>query len=119
METNGTVRPPRGTECRFDWVVVSPKPPDYVVAPEWAGCVDELKLVVDRHLEAATVERLAAASPEAVVFLQPEAGKDTGTGTRGAETARYRESRSRAITLVMEHPEWRLSLQIHKLLGIR
>ncbi len=119
VETNGTVRPPRGTECRFDWVVVSPKPPDYVVAPEWAGCVDELKLVVDRHLEAATVERLAAASPEAVVFLQPEAGKDTGTGTRGAETARYRESRSRAITLVMEHPEWRLSLQIHKLLGIR
>jgi organic radical activating enzyme len=80
--------------------------------------VDELKLVVDRHLEAATVERLAAASAEAVVFLQPEASKDAAAGTPGTETPLCRESCRRAIALIMEHPEWRLSLQVHKLLGI-
>ena len=29
------------------------------------------------------------------------------------------ESRGRAVRLVMEHPDWRLSLQTHKFLGIR
>ncbi len=53
----------REMDGRFDWVAISPKPPDYAIVPEWAGFVDELKLVVDEHLEAATVERLAAAEP--------------------------------------------------------
>lgn len=118
LETNGTVGPPHGPGRLFDWVAVSPKPPDYLVSPEWAGEVDELKVVVDRHLEAATVERLAAASPGAVVFLQPESGPDAAPGTCGAENGRYPESCRRAILLVMEHPRWRLSLQVHRLLGI-
>jgi organic radical activating enzyme len=119
VETNGTVGPLPETQCSFDWVVVSPKPPEYSVVPEWAGRVDELKLVVDRHLEAATVSRLAAAYPEAVVFLQPESGEDAAIGLCTAETSRYRDSCGRAVALVLEHPEWRLSLQVHKLLGIR
>ncbi len=151
VETNGTVdpgvsytategpgevvRPALEPGSAFDWVVVSPKPPDYFVAPGWGGSVDELKLVVDDRLDAATAERLAAAHPGAVVFLQPEwgpgaapgvAGVDGVDGVDGAVAAagragagHYEESCERAVALVMDHPEWRLSLQTHKLLGIR
>ena len=126
LETNGTVEPPAHTGSGFDWVVISPKPPDYFVAPQWAGSVDELKLVVDEHLDAATAERLAAAHPGAVVFLQPASGEGAvagtaaadGAGMAGGDGGPYQESCRRAIALVMDHPEWRLSLQIHKILGI-
>lgn len=103
VETNGTLDPPAGAGRSFDWVAVSPKPPDYRMARGWDGRVDELKLVADDSLDAATAERVAASHPEAVVFIQPESGT----------------SAERAIALVMDHPEWRLSLQTHKLLGIR
>jgi organic radical activating enzyme len=133
LETNGSIGPlpvlgwspgvvgaaagqagaPADAAAGFDWAVVSPKPPDYLIAPGWEGLVDELKLVVDQQLDAATAERLAAAHPEAFVSIQPE----YGAGRTGRGLAR--ESSRRAVALVMDHPEWRLSLQTHKLLGIR
>lgn len=130
LETNGTIDPPTsmrrrprvagvGSPCRskadvgprFDWVVVSPKPPTYAVAPGWGGSIDELKLVVGSDAEAsealaAAGERLAADHQEAVVSVQPEYGAGQA-------------SVNRAVALVMNHPKWRLSLQTHKLLGIR
>lgn len=109
VETNGTIDPPADEALRFDWAVVSPKPPSYVIAPGWDGRVDELKLVVDDHMGEATAERLAAEHPEAFVSVQAVWEK----APAGGDSAR------RAVTLVMSHPEWRLSLQIHKLLGIR
>ena len=148
VETNGTLDPPptvdlpgrRGRRGRpFDWATVSPKPPGYMVAPGWAGLVDELKLVVDDHLDAATAERLAASHPEAVVCIQPQwetggdAGRAGGTGggtvgtgaepgrgdSHGTAGASGGAAAERAIAMVMAHPEWRLSLQMHKCWGIR
>ena len=107
----GRGSPPAGEEALFDWAVVSPKGPAYFVAPEWEGLVDELKLIADDDLEAATAERLAARHPEAIVCIQPVWG--AGSGPEGRPTA------AMAIRLVMEHPHWRLSLQTHKYLGIR
>ncbi len=131
LETNGTLDPPRAAagqgqrdgqpavrgegrvpggsaaEPLFDWAVVSPKPPDYFIAPGWGGIVDELKLVTDEWLDAATAERLAAAHAEAIISIQPVWVGDSGPAAR------------RAYRLVMDHPEWRLSLQTHKYLGIR
>lgn len=107
LESNGTLDLPAGV--RPDWLTVSPKPPGYDVAPELRPHVQELKVVVDRAFGDSAVvrlEALAALSPEAVVCLQPEA-------SGGEVTLR------RALELVMSHPEWRLSLQIHKLLGVR
>lgn len=118
LETNGTVAPP--TLCAdawgastpqkgvpngrvFDWTTVSPKPPRYMVAQGWDSLVDELKFIVDDQLEAATVERVAADYPGAVVCIQP---------AWGSETAK------RAADMVMAHPDWRLSLQMHKYLSI-
>jgi len=118
LETNGTLEPPtppvsgpghlEGARTSFDWVVVSPKPPAYFVDPGWQGLVDELKVVIDERVDvaAAAAERLAAAHPGALVSIQPEYGAG-------------RTSVDQAVALVMSHPEWRLSLQIHKLLGVR
>lgn len=127
VETNGTVSPAGIQEDLFDWVVVSPKPPEYRIARGWEGRVDELKLVVDDSLDAATAERVAAAHPEAVVCIQPKYGRgragDRRAPRRDADTGRHirptRVSAERAIALVMDHPAWRLSLQTHKLLGVR
>ena len=65
VETNGTIGPepppavdapraggPGSGGLDFDWVVVSPKPPDFIVAPGWTDLVDELKLVADERLDA-------------------------------------------------------------------
>ena len=108
LETNGTVDSP----CDFDWVTVSPKPPGYLIAASWEGRIDELKLVVDEDLDAARAERLAASHPGAIVCLQPEYGG-------GPADPRGRANAERAVALVMGHPDWRLSLQIHKFLGVR
>ncbi len=54
-----------------------------------------------------TAERLAARFPGAVVSIQPVWG------------ASLQQSTEQAVTLVMAHPEWRLSLQTHKFLGLR
>ncbi len=124
LETNGTIAPPPpgawAPDGRsFDWAVVSPKPPDYEVARGWAGLVDELKFIMDAHLTAATAERVAAAHPEALVCIQPVWGSRPADGRRAGESELSRWSTERAVTMVMEHPDWRLSLQTHKFLGIR
>ena len=149
VETNGTVDPlpilELALDCararagsgpaaspEFDWAVVSPKPPDYLIAAGWEGLVDELKLVADEHLDAATAERLAAAHPGAFVSIQPlyegprprgggapAAPSGAGAASAAPETRPSPESIERAVALVMRHPEWRLSLQAHKHLGIR
>lgn len=105
VETNGTCPLPAGTAVA--WVTVSPKPPDYLVAPALEGSVDELKVIVRAAGDpgAETIERLAARHLRAAVCLQPEAGSP------GA--------RQVAVDLVMAHPRWRLSLQLHKIVGVR
>ena len=116
VETNGTVGPGTAVpDPGFDWVTVSPKPPAYRVATGWDGLIDELKLVADDSLDTATAERLAAKHPEAVVFVQPQ-WVQPQRGDQGMEDG---GSMARAMALVRDHPEWRLSLQTHKFLGIR
>ena len=126
LETNGTV-PFSGDagESFFDWAVVGPKPPEYRIAPEWEGLIDELQLVIDGHMDAARAERLAAAHREAIVSVQPawegpDAGESAAAAAAGGGAAESGASTvARAVRLVMEHPDWRLSLQTHKFLGIR
>jgi 7-carboxy-7-deazaguanine synthase (Cx14CxxC type) len=96
IETNGTLLPPPGV----DWVCVSPK--------AGAGLVlrrgDELKLVFPQD----------GLSPESLEgldfrhwFLQPMDGPER---VRNTELA---------VRYCLAHPRWRLSLQTHKLVGIR
>jgi 7-carboxy-7-deazaguanine synthase (Cx14CxxC type) len=95
IETNGTLLPPAG----IDWICVSPK----ADAEQKLKRGSELKLVYPQP--EAQPERFAD-QDFAHFFLQPMDGAD-----RAANTAA-------ATAYCLAHPQWRLSLQTHKLLGI-
>ncbi len=95
IETNGTLVPPPG----IDWVCVSPKAGAEFVLKTG----NELKLIYPQ----------AGAEPEKYAdlafghfFLQPMDSPE-----RAANTAA-------AAAYCLAHPQWRLSLQTHKLIGI-
>jgi len=96
IETNGTLPIPN----EIDWVCVSPKADAELVVHRG----DELKLVFPQ--EGAPPERYRDLE-FSHFFLQPMDGPDREANT--AEAIRY----------CLAHPEWRLSLQTHKLTGIR
>ena len=95
VETNGTQPAPRG----LDWICVSPKATAEVVLTRGS----ELKLVFPQ----------AEAMPERFVdldfqhfFLQPMDGLE---GKRNTKLA---------VEYCLAHPQWRLSVQVHKVIGI-
>ena len=96
IETNGTIDAPDGV----DWICVSPK--------AGAGLIQrhghELKLVYPQV--GAEPENFAGLAFERF-SLQPMDGPDVTENT------------ARAIDYCLAHPQWRLSLQTHKTLGIR
>jgi 7-carboxy-7-deazaguanine synthase len=96
VETNGTVLAPAG----IDWLCVSPKAGARLVQRNG----DELKLVFPQSgFDPAEFESLAFRN----FFLQPMDGPDRMRNTE------------LAIRYCMDHPQWRLSLQTHKFVGIR
>ena len=98
VETNGTQPAPAG----IDHVCVSPK----AGAPLRLTRGHELKLVYPQREPEAQPERFEALAFEQF-FLQPLDGPDAAENTR------------RALEYCLAHPRWRLSIQTHKLLGIR
>jgi 7-carboxy-7-deazaguanine synthase (Cx14CxxC type) len=97
IETNGTRPVPAGV----DWVCLSPKAGAEVVLAR----ADELKLVFPQDEAEAQPERWVD-FPAGVRALQPMDGPDRA-GTTAA-----------AVAYCLAHPEWRLSVQTHKDLGI-
>ncbi len=95
VETNGTQPAPRG----LDWVCVSPK----ADAPLVLAQGDELKLVFPQAL--AMPERFAGLAFRHF-FLQPMDGPDRARNTQ------------LAIEHCLAHPQWRLGIQTHKVIGI-
>jgi 7-carboxy-7-deazaguanine synthase len=96
VETNGTIALPAG----LDWVCVSPK----AGAPLVVTAGDELKVVVPQ----AGLDPLDFAGLDFRRFsVQP---------MDGPERARNTEL---AIAFCLKHPRWQLSLQTHKMTGIR
>lgn len=96
VETNGTQPAPDG----LDWICVSPKADAELVLREG----DELKLVYPQ--EKALPDRFEHLAFEHF-FLQP---MDSPTAAANLEAA---------ITYCTDNPRWRLSLQSHKMIGIR
>jgi 7-carboxy-7-deazaguanine synthase (Cx14CxxC type) len=95
IETNGTRLPPRG----IDWICVSPKAGAELVLRSG----QELKLIVPQ----------TGAEPERFdqldfrhFFLQPMDGPDRERNTQWA------------IRYCLDHPQWRLSLQTQKYVGL-
>jgi 7-carboxy-7-deazaguanine synthase (Cx14CxxC type) len=95
VETNGTIAAPPG----LDWICVSPK----AEAPLVQTSGDELKLIFPQP--GAEPERYRGLRFQHF-FLQPMDGPDRIENTE------------RAVQYCLRHPEWRLSLQTHKMLGI-
>lgn len=127
VETNGTIPIPRG--WGVDWITCSPKmqplsayradatanPPvrgeggqaatnEGRVEESWSW-VDELKIVFTAPADVAPWEQVLCPHR----FIQP---CDTGDAARNQSILRA------AIDYCLTHPQWRLSLQTHKILGI-
>lgn len=96
VETNGT----RAAPASLDWICVSPKAGAGLV--QLSG--NELKLVYPQS--GALPEQFESLAFDHF-FLQPMDGPDVETNVR------------EATGYCLSHPRWRLSLQTHKLLGIR
>jgi 7-carboxy-7-deazaguanine synthase (Cx14CxxC type) len=97
VESNGTVAAPAG----IDWLCISPK--GNAKLNQRSG--DELKLVFPQQEEAAQPDRFVGLA-FAHFYLQPCDDADLAANTRAA------------IDYCLEHPQWQLSLQTHKLIGI-
>ncbi len=96
IETNGTIPVHPG----IDWICVSPKARSHVVHRHG----DELKLVWPQvGIDPAELEVWDFANR----LVQPLDDRDADA------------NRDLAVMLVMQRPAWRLSLQTHKLLGLR
>jgi 7-carboxy-7-deazaguanine synthase (Cx14CxxC type) len=96
VETNGTLAAPEG----LDWICVSPKAGTNLV--QRTG--DELKLVYPQSgAEPGRFEGLDFRH----FFLQPMDGPGLAVNTRAA------------IDFCLANPRWRVSLQMHKVLGLR
>jgi 7-carboxy-7-deazaguanine synthase (Cx14CxxC type) len=96
VETNGTKPAPKS----LDWICVSPK----AGAPLVQKSGSELKLVYPQeNAPPEEFERLDFRH----FFLQPMDGPDSAANTEAA------------IDYCLRHPRWRLSIQTHKLVGLR
>lgn len=101
LETSGT-QPLSGL---WDWITLSPKqhapPLDSIFSS-----VNELKIVLTNANDILWAEKNAAlCSPHCRLFLQPEWS-----------------NRKIALPIILEyikqHPQWRLSVQLHKIIGV-
>jgi 7-carboxy-7-deazaguanine synthase len=92
VETNGSRKLPRG----IDWVTLSPKPPMPVVDQPY----HEVKVIYP------AVDPLAYEGRAPHRFIQP------------IDSPEVPDAVARAVAFVLARPDWRLSLQTHKLLGI-
>ena len=96
IETNGTLPLPEG----IDWITVSPKAHTELIIQSG----NELKLVYPQE---GVFPELFEKLHFQYFLLQPQDGPNVKENTR------------RAVEYCLAHPRWRLSLQTHKILGIR
>ncbi len=107
VETNGTVFRP----VRADRITLSPKPPGYAFRPAFKRRAAEVKLVVSRELTLAVLTRAREEIPPSKpVFLQPESN---------APWSRAKAVKLARAAVRLGLPNVRLSLQLHKVYGVR
>ena len=101
IETNGTIKVPKGV----DWVCVSPKAGSDLIVLQ----ADEIKLVIPQ-VSHGSLETLLARFEKMDYrnrFLQAMDGPN------------LQENMALAVRLCQKRPLWRLSVQTHKIIGIR
>lgn len=102
IETSGA-HPLSGT---FDWICLSPKKIKRPVG-DVLQKANELKMVIYNNNDFLFAEEMAAqVSPDCLLYLQPEWSKRNKVIPK-------------IVDYVMDHPQWKASLQMHKYLDIR
>jgi 7-carboxy-7-deazaguanine synthase len=104
MESNGT----RPLAAPVDWLTVSPKPQHHPSSIALADHLpaNEVKVVIDDSVDEAVLDRYAARWRCDHYFVQPWMD------------ARYAHNLARTLALIQARPRWRLSLQLHKIVGV-
>ena len=96
VETNGTLKAPKG----IDWICMSPKANTDIQLTEGS----EIKVIYPQeNLDPADFNNLKFSN----YYIQPMDSKD------------YETNVSKSVEFCMQNSNWRLSLQTHKILGIR
>ncbi len=106
VETNGTFRP----DVPADWFSVSPKPPDFKVAPELKRKADEVKLVVTRGLSFRDVYKVRGMFPARTPLLLQPQSNSVWSVRKGWKLL--------GLSLDAGLPNVRLTIQAHKILGL-
>jgi 7-carboxy-7-deazaguanine synthase len=103
MESNGT----RALDAPVDWLTLSPKPqfhPASIALVELRA--SEVKVVVDDTVDEAVLDGYLARYRSDHYFVQP------------CMDDRYAHHLARTLALVQARPRWRLSVQLHKIVGV-
>jgi organic radical activating enzyme len=104
MESNAT----RPLAAPVDWLTISPKPQHH--PPQLALADDlpasEVKVVIDDTVDELVLDRYAARWRCDHYFVQPWMDD------------RYPHHLARTLALIHARPQWRLSLQLHKIIGV-
>ena len=96
IETNGTLKAPKG----IDWICMSPKANTDIQLTEGS----EIKIIYPQeNLDPADFNNMSFSN----YYIQPMDSKD------------YEANVSKSVEFCMQNSNWRLSLQTHKILGIR
>ena len=96
IETNGTLKAPKG----IDWICMSPKANTDIQLTEGS----EIKVIYPQeNVDPADFNNMNFSN----YYIQPMDSKD------------YEENVSKSVEFCMQNSNWRLSLQTHKILGIR
>lgn len=105
IETNGSLPLADGVDRYLDWITVSPKDATINIQR-----IDELKVLYHgKGQDMARFDSILVKRPDCR-FLQP---CDVNNAEKNARIM------TDTIEYIRQHPQWRLSLQTHKLLGIR
>lgn len=101
IETSGTY----SLTGDLDWICVSPK--KFMAARnEWLTAADELKVIVYNKSDFIFAEEyISKVGKECRLYLQPEWSKE-------------KLVLPLIIEYIKEHPDWQISLQLHKYLGV-
>ena len=121
IETNGALPLKDGTEV--DWITCSPKGNEIKIQR-----IDELKLLfikeyLEKYKEVKASQRCLQPLDEGgqeVQTLASQAGSSPRLRRAELGSSRFASSRGvqEVISYIKEHPQWRLSLQTHKLINI-
>lgn len=105
MESNGTVPLPKN----LDWLVVSPKPPSKI-HPDNEGIIDEMKVLYPVKLGESMMDPRDYEGYTEIQYVQP-------LDEEGLEMAMM-INQQKCVKFVLNNPQWKLSLQTHKILEI-